>query len=124
MLLGSGSNIDEWSNEYNQRLYSSLTGTIRELASVDNSDDTDTRFQPPLDISKQDQTVVEGYRLESPQNILLPQFISFAKEPLLHRHKRDTVTQMTVMDGSGTEESSKFFLKILFFAGGKLVKNI
>jgi hypothetical protein len=128
-LLGSDSSIDEWSNEYNKHLYSSLTGTIRELASIDDSDDTDTRFQPPLDISKQEQTVVEGYRLETSQNILSPRYISDVREPLLIRHKRGVTDvidfSLSTMDGSGsTDESSKFLSKHRILRSRENLKNI
>ncbi|CAF5142811.1 unnamed protein product, partial [Rotaria socialis] len=48
----SNAKTDDWSNAYSQHLYSDLTGTISELTSNENNDDTDTRFQPPLDTDK------------------------------------------------------------------------
>ena len=123
---GSDSNTDEWSNEYSQRLFSSLTGQIRELPSIDDNDDTDKRFQPPLDIYNQEQPLNEGYRLANLPNIIPSASISAPNEVLLIRHKRDVtladgLSQTIIMDGSGiTEEGSRFLFNIVFFAGSNI----
>ncbi|CAF1161432.1 unnamed protein product [Adineta steineri] len=70
-----------WSNAYNPFLYSDLTGTIRELTSNDISDDTDKRFQPPLDIDNENiQPVDEGYRLASTDNIVPARSVKLVKQ--------------------------------------------
>lgn len=89
--LGSNVNTDDWPNPYNQHFYSDLTGTIRELTSNDNNDDTDTRFQPPLDTdNKNIETVGEGYRIASTELLAPSISLSIGKETSYERHKRDT----------------------------------
>jgi hypothetical protein len=81
---------DGWPNAYNQHLYSDLTGTIRELRSVDNIDDTDTRFQPPLDTNNQIvQPLGEGYRLARSEILAPALSVSINKETPHERLKRD-----------------------------------
>jgi hypothetical protein len=120
LLIYSGLNskTNEWDNEYDQRLHSSLTGSIRELGPTDDdNDDADTRFQPPLDNSHQEHAASEGYRLENSPNIATSISIEFPKEKVLARYKRDpiVVTSPAIpIDGSGvTEEGSKFCFKML-----------
>lgn len=116
-VLGSDSDTDEWSNKYNRHIDSSLTGTIRELISIDDSDDTDTRFQSLRDNYNLQQPSIEGYRLANTQNIIVPPSVSNFDEVLIERQKRDVSTwgfdspQAFIMDGSGTtEEESKCLL--------------
>lgn len=92
-----------WSNAYNQHLYSDLTGTIQELTSIDQSDETDTRFQPPLDeqsnvnhpYGQKILPAAEGYRLANTD--ILPSSRSLSKKTDLshERHKRDPTTDNT-----------------------------
>ncbi|CAM4921480.1 unnamed protein product [Rotaria socialis] len=91
-VKGSNAKTDDWSNAYSQHLYSDLTGTISELTSNENNDDTDTRFQPPLDTDKKKmQPMDEGYRLASTElsapSIALP----INKDVSPERNKRDVV---------------------------------
>ncbi len=122
IYLGLDSKTDEWDNEYDQRLHSSLTGLIRELVPTDDSNDADTRFQPPLDSSNQEHAASEGYRLENYPNVAPSISLAVSQEKIPARHKRQAgalglATLPTFpMDGSGvTEEGSKFFSEILFF---------
>src|SRR5205823_953318 len=85
-----------------QRYNYKLSETVRELPTIDGSDDTDTRFQPPRNNYNQKQSLYEGYRLANSQKVL-------------KRHKRDDATlvvgssQTTPMDGtdSVTKEEDK-----------------
>jgi hypothetical protein len=99
--LGSHVKTDGWSNTYNQHLYSDLTGTIRELAPTDDNDDTDTRFQPPLDADQQDmQALAEGYRLAGSE-ILAPSLsVSVNKEISRERPKRDVLLDNSSISAS------------------------
>jgi hypothetical protein len=124
--LGLDSKTDEWDNEYDQRLHSSLTGLIRELVPTDDSNDADTRFQPPLDSSNQEHAASEGYRLENYPNIAPSISLAVSQEKILARHKRQGAASglatlpTSPMDGSGvTEEGSKFFSEILFLCSKK-----
>ena len=81
---------DDWANNYNQQLYSDLTGTIRELTALDDDDDTNMRFRPPRDTNKQkSQPLAEGYRLASTEIIAPAISVSINKEASHERHKRD-----------------------------------
>ena len=86
--LGSHVKTDGWSDTYNQHL--ELTGTIRELAPSDNNDNTDTRFQLPLDTDEENiPAVAEGYRLAASEIIAPAISISVNKEIPRERRKRD-----------------------------------
>lgn len=99
-MIGSNVKTDAWSNAYNQHLYSELTGQIRELTSLDQSDESDTRFQPPLveqshvnhPYGQKILPVVEGYRLAN--NDFLPSSRSSSKtnDPAHERNKRDSAS--------------------------------
>jgi hypothetical protein len=63
---------------------------MRELTSTDNSDETDTRFQPPLDTNNQKiQPIVEGYRVANTEPISPAISVSINKDISHERHKRD-----------------------------------
>ena len=91
MYLGSNVKTDNWSNDYNQRPYSDLTGTMRELTSTNKKGDTDKRFQPPLDTSNQkiQPPIAEGYRLASTELISPAISLSLNKDIPNDRRKRD-----------------------------------
>ncbi|CAF4469700.1 unnamed protein product, partial [Rotaria sp. Silwood2] len=102
---------DEWTDEYNQGLYSDLTRAIRELTSVDDSDDTDACVQPPFDTYNQDKPLLENYRLVNFQNIRSSSSVSAGKEDALESHKLDVswtfdLNQAALIGGSDrvTEE--------------------
>ena len=117
IYLGFDSKTNEWDDEYDQRLHSSLTGSIRELGSTDDNNDADTRFQPPLDSSHQEHAASEGYRLANSPNMGSSILLEVPKEKVLPRYKRQVAPTLptSLMDGSGvTEEESKFCLKMLF----------
>ncbi|CAF3014534.1 unnamed protein product [Rotaria sp. Silwood2] len=102
---------DECTDEYNQGLYSDLTRAIRELTSVDDSDDTDACVQPPFDTYNQDKPLLENYRLVNFQSIRSSSSVSAGKEDALESHKRDVswtfdLNQAALIDGSDrvTEE--------------------
>ena len=123
-FLGLDSKTNEWDNEYDQRLHSSLTGSIRELVHTDDNDVADTRFQPPLE---NDQ---EGYRLENSPNIPPSISLTVSKEKVLARHKRDAATlgfgtlPTSPMDGSGvTEEGNQFFSQDVIFMSEKTISK-
>jgi hypothetical protein len=128
VLLGSDSNTDELTNIYHQHLHSSLQGKIRELESTDDSDDTDTRFQPPRDPYNEEPPSAEGYRFENSRHIIPAISVSVAKEALLERHKRQAQASIfgssstAPMDGSGaTEEGNKCFLGYYFYTERKIL---
>lgn len=101
--LGSDASNDRWSNTYNQQLYSDLTGTIRELTSNDDDDDTDTRFQPPLEgNNKKIQPIAaEGYQLASSELISPVISVPLNKESPHERLRRDASS-----DNSSTPANS------------------
>ncbi|CAF3044095.1 unnamed protein product [Rotaria sp. Silwood2] len=68
LFLGSYSNTGEWNNLNNQRIYSDLAGTIHKFSSIKDHNVITKRFQSPLDISDQDQLLLEGYRLVNSQD--------------------------------------------------------
>ncbi|CAF5166456.1 unnamed protein product, partial [Rotaria magnacalcarata] len=71
---------------------SDLTGTIHELTSNENNDDTDTRFQPPLDTDKKKtQPMDEGYRLASTELSAPPIALPISKDVSPERNKRDAL---------------------------------
>ncbi|CAF1938120.1 unnamed protein product [Rotaria magnacalcarata] len=91
-VKGSSAKTDDWSNAYSQHLYSDLTGTIHELTSNENNDDTDTRFQPPLDTDKKKtQPTDEGYRLASTELSAPPIALPISKDVSPERNKRDVL---------------------------------
>jgi len=60
------------------------------LSATDNNDDTDTRFQPPLDATKNKiQPIAEGYRLASTELVAPSLSVSLKQEPKKDRLKRD-----------------------------------
>src|SRR5262249_13995655 len=85
--------------------------------STDNNDDTDTRFQPPLDTNNQNiHPIAEGYRIASTE-ILSPAIsVSINKEPSHERHKRDGLSdnsstpavalQSTTLSNNDTDDDS------------------
>ncbi|CAF4669552.1 unnamed protein product, partial [Rotaria sp. Silwood2] len=116
LLSGSNSDTDELTDEYNQDLYSDLTRAIRELTSIDDSDDTDARVPLPFDTYNQDKPLLENYRLVNFQDIRSSSSVSAGKEDALESHKRDVswtfdLHQAALIDGSDrvTEEDGKYY---------------
>lgn len=104
---------DEWNSAYNQNVYASLNGKIRELVSADNgadADDTDTRFQPPRDNNNAHKSSVgEGYRIADSDDIIPSISVPVVNENILQRHARAVTwnvnsLQLTTVDGSGEIE--------------------
>ncbi|CAF3972099.1 unnamed protein product, partial [Adineta steineri] len=114
-MFCTNSDTDEWSMEYNQHHGSSLTGTIHELASIDDRDDVDIHFPASFDSYNFEYPLIEGYRLANSQSLILSSTVPNSDAELLERHKRDipwafAASQDLVMDGSGTvteEESTQ-----------------
>lgn len=96
--VGPSTKRDDWLSIHNQQIYSELTGTIRELTSNDNTDDTDTRFQPPLDAKNQNiQPIEEGYRLAGTEILASRLPISTKKEKPHELRKRDILSDNSSM---------------------------
>ncbi|CAF0869133.1 unnamed protein product [Adineta ricciae] len=97
-VTGSSTKRDDWLSIHNQQIYSELTGTIRELTSNDNTDDTDTRFQPPLYAKNQNiQPIEEGYRLAGTEVLAHRLPISTKKDKSHELRKRDVLSNNSSM---------------------------
>ncbi|CAF0783604.1 unnamed protein product, partial [Rotaria sordida] len=70
IVKGSHSHTAELTNTINQRIYSDLTGKIREFSSIKHSNNTDQHFQSPVDSYDQDQVLWEGYLLMNPEDLI------------------------------------------------------